>query len=60
MPNSPVAGLHPFECAGDWRCWLCFTVMASICFSIVCFLGCLAGTGGFFAARRAFRERGNV
>eukprot|EP00969_Alexandrium_andersonii_P249787 11039596-Alexandrium_andersonii.AAC.1 len=34
--------------------------MASICFSIICFLGCLAGAGGFFAARRAFRERSNV
>eukprot|EP00969_Alexandrium_andersonii_P128338 5671096-Alexandrium_andersonii.AAC.1 len=34
--------------------------MASLCFSIVCFLGCPAGAGGFFVARRAFRERGGV
>eukprot|EP00969_Alexandrium_andersonii_P360849 15456287-Alexandrium_andersonii.AAC.1 len=56
LPNSLVAQQHPFECAGDWRCWLRFTLMASLCFSIVCFFGCLAGAGGFFAARRAFRE----
>eukprot|EP00969_Alexandrium_andersonii_P332309 14685036-Alexandrium_andersonii.AAC.1 len=34
--------------------------MASLCFSVVCFLGCLAGAGGFFAARWAFRERSNA
>eukprot|EP00969_Alexandrium_andersonii_P216095 9545447-Alexandrium_andersonii.AAC.1 len=31
--------------------------MAVMCVVIICFSGALACAGGFFAARRAFRER---
>ena len=55
LPNSPV-GFAFTECGVDWRCWLWLTALLCMCAFAICFSACLAGAGGFIAARRMIRE----